>query len=242
MPEAPRRTPPPGRSAAGLPAPRAATPAAVRQLAAQAAAPAAALRRRAEALIAAIERQKGTIGAGFYEIGRSLAQLLDEKLHVPLGYPSFAALVEERKLMSRAFAWQLIAIYRAIPKETVQRLGPQKAFEWLRLLRAEAGPDAGDEEVQQRATGEPLVAGRPVAELTVTQLAELRRRFQARQAAARRDPGAAEARRTARALAQYLQRIGAEQAEVASRYAHGAWEIRVVLDVPSAQVVCGRKP
>lgn len=241
MPETPRRTPPAGRTPTASASPATPTPAAVRQVAASAAASAAALARRAEALVAAIERQKGTIGAGFYEIGRALAQLVDEKLHVPLGYASFAALVEERKLMSRAFAWQLIAIYRAIPKETVQQLGPQKAFEWLRLLRAEAGPNAGDDEVQERAAGEPVVAGLSVAEMTVAQLAELRRKFQERQDAARRDPGAAEARRTARALGQHLQRIGAEEAEVSSRYVRGTWQIRVVLDVPSAQAICGRK-
>ena len=34
--------------------------------------------------------------------------------------------------MSRSFAWQLVAIYRSIPRQAAERLGPQKAFEWLR--------------------------------------------------------------------------------------------------------------
>ena len=248
MPKPPRRTPPVVRPLPPRPRPpvpsrpgAVAIPPAVQNLGAASGTALAAQRRDAEALLATIERQKGNIGAGFYEIGRALATLIDRKLHVALGYPSFAAMVEQRKIMSRAFAWQLIAIYRSIPRETVQQLGPQRAFEWLRLLRVQAGPDAGQQDVQHLAGQEAQVDGHPVAAMTVTELAELRRKLQERRDAARRDPGAGEAHRTARALAQYLQHIGAEHARVGARFSRGVWQIHAVLDVPSAQVIYGRK-
>ncbi|MBI5487285.1 MAG: hypothetical protein HY905_08130 [Deltaproteobacteria bacterium] len=200
-----------------------------------------ALRREAEALVAAIEQHKARIGVSFYETGRALTALLDRKLYTTLGYATFAALVEGRKLMSRAFAWQLVAIFRSIPRETAQQLGPAKAFEWLRVLRLEAGPEAEPQDVRHLAGGEPQVGGQPVSLMTVNEIAEFRRRMQEREDSARHDPGAPEAHRAARVLAQYLQRIGAGDAEVAARFIKGVWRIRADLSVPAAQAVCGKK-
>jgi hypothetical protein len=214
---------------------------AVQRTVAEARAASPVLRREAEALLAVIERHKANISAGFYEIGRALTQLLDRHLYRQLGYATFAAMVEERKLMSRAFAWQLVAIYRSLPREAAQQLGPSRAFEWLRVLRLQAGPEAEAEDVRKLAGEQPAVAGRSIVELSVSEIAELRRRSQARRDAASHDPGAAAAHRTARSLAQYLQHIGAEDARVSARFARGAWRIHLVLGVESAQAVYGKK-
>ena len=214
---------------------------AVQRTVAEAKATSPVLRREAEALLALIERHKANISAGFYEIGQALTQLVDRNLYRQLGYATFAAMVEERKLMSRAVAWQLVAIYRSIPRQAAQQLGPSRAFEWLRVLRLQAGPEAQAADVRKLAGEQPAVAGRSIVELSVSEIAELRRHMQARRDAASHDPGADAAHRTARALAQYLQHIGAEDARVTARFSRGVWRIQVVLGVEAAQVVYGKK-
>jgi hypothetical protein len=229
---------PPGRP---KPVTGAAAQQAVERVVAEARATSPVRRREAEALLAVIERHKANISAGFYEIGRALTGLLDRNLYRQLGHATFAELVEERKLMSRAFAWQLVAIYRSLPREAAQQLGPSRAFEWLRVLRLQAGPEAEAEDVRKLAGEQPAVAGRPIAEMSVGEIAELRRRMQARRDAASHDPGATAAHRTARALAQYLKHIGAEDARVSARFARGVWHIQAVLGVEAAQAVYGKK-
>jgi hypothetical protein len=195
-----------------------------------------ALRREAEALVAIVAQRKAGISAGFYQISRALTELLDRKLYAALDYPTFAALVEGRKLMSKALAWRLVAIYRSLPKGLAERLGPERAFEWLRVLRLEAGPEATATDVQRLAAARPEVSGRPVTELSSGDIARLREKLQARRDAARNDPGAADAHRTARALAQHLRHLGAGDARVTARWTRGGtWRIRADLAVDAAK-------
>jgi hypothetical protein len=220
------------RPAAGTSRPARAAPA-VSGIAAEAAAAGQVRVRRAEELLASIADRKTRIGQEFYEMGRELAELCDGKYNVNLGYRTFAAMIEGRKVLSRAVAWNLLAIYRSLPRRTANQLGPQRSVEWLRLLRVEAGADATDEEVRTAARQPAVVQGRPVAELSSAELRELRRRTQERQALARKDPGAAQAHKLARALAQQLRRRGAEDALVAARYAR-SWRLRIDLALPAA--------
>jgi hypothetical protein len=223
------------RPAAGTSRPARAAPA-VSGIAAEAAAAGQVRVRRAEELLASIADRKTRIGQEFYEMGRELAELCDGKYNVNLGYRTFAAMIEGRKVLSRAVAWNLLAIYRSLPRRTANQLGPQRSVEWLRLLRVEAGADATDEEVRTAARQPAVVQGRagPLrAELSSAELRELRRRTQERQALARKDPGAAQAHKLARALAQQLRRRGAEDALVAARYAR-SWRLRIDLALPAA--------
>jgi len=41
-------------------------------------------------------------------------------------------------LVSRAVAWNLMAIFRALPRKAANQLGPARSIEWVRLLRTEA--------------------------------------------------------------------------------------------------------
>jgi hypothetical protein len=197
------------------------------------------LRREAEALLAIVEQHKAGIGVSFYEIGRALTELLDRKLCVVVGYKTFAAMVVQRKLMSPSLAWRFVAIYRSIPKGLAQKLGPERAFEWLRVLRLEAGPQAEPAAVQSLAAAKPEVAGRPVTELSSSDLAAFREKMKQRQAAARRDPGATEAHRAARALAQRLGHLGAADARVTVRFSRNAWRIRAEMSVADAKALSG---
>jgi hypothetical protein len=146
-------------------------------------------------------------------------------------------MLRERKLMSAALATRLIAIGRAVPRRTALMLGPERAFEWLQLLRAQVGPDAGPEEVRKLAAGAVEAGGRPVAEMSSRELIALRRRTVEGSAAARIERAAAEARCVVRALVRRFERLGAEDARVVARYARGGWRIRIDLDVPSARMV-----
>jgi hypothetical protein len=230
--------PPPAVARPGAPV-RSATPA-VLDVLAEAKAGLPERRRRAEQLLAIIEQHKAHIGADFFAIGTALVEMTDDKLYLVLGYSSIAAMVEERDIMSAAMATRLVAVVRALPRSTALQLGPDKAFEWLRLLRAEAGPDAEIEDVKKLAEEKTEVRGKPIAEMTRAEIAELRRRAQERQAAARKDPAAAEARKLARALARRLNAVGAGDARVSSRWSAGRWRVRADLELDAARALLGR--
>jgi hypothetical protein len=207
-------------------------------LVAEAAAARKARARRAEELLASIAARKERIGREFFEMGGELAELSDGKYHVDLGYPSFAAMIEGRKLFSRAAAWNFIAIYRSLPRRTADQLGPQRSIEWLRLLRAQAGEGATEEEIRAAAGRPAVVQGRPVTDLSTQELEELRRRANERRAAGRQDPGVSQAHKLARALAQQLRRRGAADALVTARYDH-SWRLRIELGLEAAEALRG---
>jgi hypothetical protein len=234
MPTPPRRTP---ASTARAPAvkPRAAPAAqAVSQTVADAKVVRAVRAKRARALLGSLAQRKVRIGTEFYEMGRELAELSDGKYYVDLDYPTFAAMVEDGGLLAREVAWRLIAVFRSIPRNTARQLGPQKSIEWLRLLRTVAGPDATEQQLNAAARGPAVVQGTPVADLSTRQLVELRRRTAERRALGRKDPGATDAHKLARALAQLLRRHGAEDANVTARYAR-AWRIRIDLGLDAGR-------
>jgi hypothetical protein len=87
--------------------------------------------------------------------------------------------------------------------------------------------------VREAARRPAVVDGRPAAELSSRQLEALRRRALERRVVARQDPGAPDAHKLARALAQQLRRRGAEDAVVTARYGR-AWRLRIDLALPAA--------
>jgi hypothetical protein len=196
-----------------------------------------ALRREAEALLRKVLDCRRRAGADFFELGRALLELRDRKLFLALGHPTLTDLLEQRRIVSPSLATRLIAIVRTIPKETALQLGPERTFEWLLTLRTQAGPEADDDAVRELAEGEPLLAGRPVTELSKREIAELRRRMLERREAGRADPAAGAAHRLARALAQRLQRLGAADAEVSARYGRAGWRLRLDLALPAAEAL-----
>ena len=219
--------------------PKSSAPAVLDALA-QAKAAAPERRRRAEELLAVIEQRKAHIGADFFAIGSALVEMTDDKLYLHLGHSSIAAMVEERDLMSAATATRLVAIVRSLPRAQALQLGPDKAFEWLRLLRVQAGPEAEAEDVKKLAEEKTEVRGKPITEMTRAEIAELRRRAQERRAAAGQDPAAGDAHRLARALAQRLNAVGAGDARVTTRWSGGRWRVRADLALEAARTLLGR--
>jgi 1,4-alpha-glucan branching enzyme len=203
------------------------------RLAAEAVAAKAQKAQRAEALLASLAARKLRIGVEFYEMGRELAELSDGEYHSALDYPSFAVMIEGRKLMSRAVAWNLMSIYRSLPRKAANQFGPARSIEWLRLLRTEAGPNATDADVRIAARQPAVVQGQRVVDMTSRQLADLRRRTEERRAMARKDPAADQAHKLARALARQRRSRGAEDAWVTARYARAS-RLRIDLALPAA--------
>ena len=210
---------------------------ALEALIAKAKAARSAQRPRAEALLARVRRGKGDLRTGFYDAGLALTELLEQRLYLVLEHRSFAAMLAEQRLMSQTAATRLIAVARVLPRATALRLGPERAFEWLRLLRLRAGPRADAAALRRMASLSPEVDGRPVAAMSTRELAALRRDLQARRDAARRDPASLAALRATQALARYVARRGAGDACIVRHRTRGGWRIRIDLDVPSAEAL-----
>ncbi len=83
--------------------------------------------RRAEALIATIERKRPRIERTFYDVARCLDELRRDDLHLALGFASFDAMLRGRALFSPTQARKLVAVARALPREAALRLGSERA-------------------------------------------------------------------------------------------------------------------
>jgi hypothetical protein len=83
--------------------------------------------RRAEALIATIERKRRDIARSFYDVARCLDALRRDDLHLALEYASFDAMLRARNLFSPTQARKLVAIARSLPREVALRLGSERA-------------------------------------------------------------------------------------------------------------------
>ncbi len=69
---------------------------------------------------------------GFWELGRSLKTMRDDKLYLALGYTSFEAYCKEELKVDRRFAYERIQISETFDRDTVRMCGQQ--FSKLRLL------------------------------------------------------------------------------------------------------------
>jgi hypothetical protein len=98
-------------------------------------------RRRAEALLALVQRRKQHITEDFYDIGEALRELLRKKLYEPLGFASFDDLVRAHDLMSVEQARKLVALVEHMPREEALRLGQEKAYALVAYTLATPEPD-----------------------------------------------------------------------------------------------------
>lgn len=83
-------------------------------------------KRRAEELLSVIGRRKQQISEAFYEIGLALRELQKRKLHVALGFSSFAAMLQARDVMSAAQAFKLIKLVASVPREQALAMGQRE--------------------------------------------------------------------------------------------------------------------
>lgn len=119
-------------------------PSSARALATRAAAAAAAKRegdkRKAESLLALIDRRKARITEDFYDIGEALRDLLRKDLFRALGFASFEAMLAARHVMSSTQAFKLVRLVENLPRDEAVRLGQEKAY--ALVAYAAATPEA----------------------------------------------------------------------------------------------------
>jgi hypothetical protein len=122
-----------------------------------------ALAKRAEALLALIERRKARIVEDFYDIGEALKELMDRKLYAALGFPSFEAMLAERGVIGREQARKLVAVVRQVPREQALALGQEKAYALVAYAAATPAPDT----VMSLVGSGAKIAGQPVTGASV---------------------------------------------------------------------------
>ncbi|MBI2393752.1 MAG: hypothetical protein HYV09_29540 [Deltaproteobacteria bacterium] len=189
--------------------------------AAKAAAPAAV--KRAEELLSLIERRKARIAEDFFEIGQALLELQKKKLYVALGYPSFAAMLSGRDVMSVRTAEKLIEIAESVPRRRALELGAEKAYALSRLVAATPELDSIDSVLESG-----IQIGKkkqPVAGLSSRQIEETARAV--RKTSGKRDAREVEASKAARTLQAAARSAGARGALAVASRGKGGFQVEL---------------
>jgi len=121
---------------------------------------------RAEDLLAKAQVLRERISRDFWDLGRVLVAMREEKVHVPLGFERFDAMVDARLGLPRTLVWKLISVAEGLPKTEAARLGQERAYAVIALARAIPEVDSPIEILQR----EDIVAGRPLAEASLRDL------------------------------------------------------------------------
>jgi len=171
-------------------------------------------RERGEDLLALIERRKSVIVESFYDLGVALRELLRRELYRALGHPSFKALLEERRVMSEAQAYKLIALVEHLPREEALRLGQEKAAALVAYAEATPEPDRPAELARTDAP----IGGKPLSKVSVRDLKAAAVASRAKRPARTATPAARERRRheavLVKAARAALRRAGIARAKV----------------------------
>ncbi|MBI2393101.1 MAG: hypothetical protein HYV09_26185 [Deltaproteobacteria bacterium] len=186
--------------------------------------------KRAEELLALIERRKARIAEDFYEIGLALAEIRKKKLFVALGYSSFGGLLAARKVMSRRTAEKLIGVVSNVPRPKAMELGPEKAYALARLVATTPELDTIDEVLEE---GVRVGKGRKkIAGASAREIEEAARAVRAK--TEKPDPREVAADKAARTLQAAVRAAGGKGATATASRAKGGFEI--VLRVDAARV------
>jgi len=169
--------------------------------------------RRAEALIALVERRKQRITEDFYDIGEALREILRKTLYAALGYATFEELLRARKLMSLAQAKKLIRLVDGIPRQEALALGQEKAYALVAYTAATPEADVPAELVRASAA----IAGKPIQKASKREIqeatAKLRSKAPPKTAAAKARQRKEQA--VEKGLRALLRSIGVHRADIA---------------------------
>ena len=108
-------------------------------------------RRRAQALLALVQRRKQRITDDFYDIGEALRELLRKELYKALGFASVDELVQTHEVMSGEQARKLIMLVEHMPRVEDLRLGQDKAYALVAYTLATPEADVPAERVRTDA-------------------------------------------------------------------------------------------
>lgn len=186
--------------------------------------------KRAEALLAEIARRMGHIAEEFYDIGRALLELQKRKLFAALGYSSFAAMLNARKVMSVSTAHRLIRVVSSLPRDKALLVGSVKAELLVGYSEATPEPDTPEWLLEKGK----LPSGKRVADASTREIEVATKA--ARKASGRTITSSdeVEARAHAREAQASLRKRGAKGATAEAVKKGGVWWVRV--EVPSLAV------
>jgi hypothetical protein len=190
-----------------------------------------AARQRAESLLAEIARRKQRIAEDFYDIGLSLKELLNKKLHLPLGYKSFADMLRARAVMSLAQANKLIQLVSTVPRDQALAYGQEKAIALVGYARATPELDTPQSLFEKGV----LAGGKPIADASVRELREGAKRV--RKVEGKSKPKSATVRAAedeAKAMRAWLRARGARTATVEPIQRDGSGWLRIELPASAA--------
>lgn len=196
---------------------------------------ASAAARRGEELVAEIGRKSLLIRETFVDIAEALVEIEKKKLYAAMGYERFEELLEERGIMGRSQAYKLMAIARHIPRSDALSLGPEKAYAIVRYAKATAALDVAPQILQ-----EGIVVNRrrrPVADLSVREIADLASVSRQNRRNATDDPERHEALAAASEAERNLRKRGIRGVAVTVRKKAGAWVATVTLPLAALDKV-----
>lgn len=194
-----------------------------------------AARTRAESLLAEIERRKQRIAEDFYDIGVNLRELSEKKLFGALGYPTFAAMLADRKVMSLSQAHRLIRIVRTLPRDKALAVGSEKAALLTGYSEATPEPDTPEWLLDEGT----LPGGKRVADASTREIATALKEVRAKSKPRKKTPEETAAQADARKAQAALRKRGAKGATVeVVRRAGGFW-LRCEVPATSAALFSG---
>jgi len=168
---------------------------------------------RVEAMIAEIHALQGNITSGFWEIGRILRDIQDNRYFGTLGFETLEQLCEARLGFSKAVASKLITVATQLPKPEAIKIGQERAYAVIAYTRALKWNGALDPADLIRRDA-PIVPGKPLSSTPVREILAARppkpKRLAERKASA--DDAATE-----RALKRQLGVLGVPRGEVEVR-------------------------
>jgi len=170
---------------------------------------------RAEELLALIARRKERMLEDFYDVGEALRELLEHKLYVALGHPSFEAMLTAHDVMGARQARKLVALVSQIPRAQAVALGQEKAYALVAYTAATPEPDVAADLAKKDAK----IGSKPISEASVRDLQRATKAIHAKRAARRPKTAAtlasARAAREARAnVLAAIRKLGIARPEI----------------------------
>jgi len=140
--------------------------------------------RRAEELLALIARRKENIVDAFYDVGQALQEMLDNKLHMALGYDNFEAMIAARNVIGRSQAFKLIAVVKQLPRAEALAMGQERAYALANLAAATPRHDTATSIVTKGVRVRGTV--RDVSRLSVREIESLAKQVRPRKSESHR--------------------------------------------------------
>ncbi len=188
-------------------------------------------KKKAERLIAQIQKRQARIAEDFYQMGVALEALSRPALYQAAGHKSFKELLSARRLLKPTTAYKLIAVVDHYSKAQAQQIGIEKAYALTRFVAATPAADLAAVLVREN----PLIGRIPLDRISVRDLNLATARVRRAATKPTKDPEAKAARRTARELQRTLRAAGARSAKVRAVRMDGEWHVRTDMKVEDAE-------